>query len=150
MNLAHLLQRQALLDPQRPAIFEGTALTATHGQWAERAARLGARLQAQGLRPGDRVLLFMRNHPRYLELMFGAWWAGLVVALMVVMGRSLRRVKARPVSIALHSAFGTQILLGIATVMTGIALWLAALHQLTGALLLAITVWAAHRLGRKA
>ena len=32
-----------------------------------------------GLRPGDRVLLFMRNHPRYLELMWAAWWAGLVV-----------------------------------------------------------------------
>ena len=32
-----------------------------------------------GCEPGDRVLLFMRNHPRYLELMWGAWWAGLVV-----------------------------------------------------------------------
>ena len=79
MNLAHLLQRQALQDPNRPAIFEGTVLAATHGQWAERAARLARQFQAQGLVPGDRVVLFMRNHPRYLELMFGAWWAGLVV-----------------------------------------------------------------------
>ena len=79
MNLAHLLERQALQNPNRPAIHSGALCVATLGEWAERAARLGARLKAQGLAPGDRVLLFMRNHPRYLELLFGAWWAGLVV-----------------------------------------------------------------------
>ncbi|AOW12697.1 AMP-dependent synthetase [Hydrogenophaga crassostreae] len=79
MNLAHLLLKQARRDPSRPAIFSGADCVATHGEWAERAARVGARLQAQGLVPGDRVVLFMHNHPRYLELLFGAWWAGLVV-----------------------------------------------------------------------
>jgi long-chain acyl-CoA synthetase len=79
MNLAHLLERQARLEPGRPALFNGASLTATHGQWAERSARVGAHLRAQGLLPGERVVLFMRNHPRYLELLFGAWWAGLVV-----------------------------------------------------------------------
>jgi long-chain acyl-CoA synthetase len=79
MNLAHLLQRQALQSPERPAILEAERLHATYGQWADRAARLGAAMQAQGLQQGDRVLLFMRNHPRYLEFMFGCWWAGLVV-----------------------------------------------------------------------
>lgn len=79
MNLAHLLQRIANLEPQRPAIFEGTHLAATHGQWAARCAALAGRFAAAGLLPGDRVALFMRNHPRYLEVMFGAWWAGLVV-----------------------------------------------------------------------
>jgi len=33
-------------------------------------------------------------------------------------------------------------------VWSGIALWLAALHQLTGALLVAATVWGVHALGR--
>jgi len=79
MNLAHLLERAALQHPARPALFSGTQSVATHGEWAARAARVGAHLLAAGLVPGDRVLLFMRNHPRYLELMFGAWWAGLVV-----------------------------------------------------------------------
>jgi long-chain acyl-CoA synthetase len=79
MNLAHLLERQARLDPDRPAIFNGTTPVATHGQWARRSARLAAQLLAQGLQPGDRVVLFMRNHPRYLEVLFAAWWAGLVV-----------------------------------------------------------------------
>jgi long-chain acyl-CoA synthetase len=79
MNLAHLLERAARRDPARPAIFSGHEPSATHGQWAERSARVGAHLRAAGLRPGERVVLFMRNHPRYLELLFGAWWAGLVV-----------------------------------------------------------------------
>jgi long-chain acyl-CoA synthetase len=79
VNLAHLLQRKALEHPDRPAIFSGSQPVATHAQWARHASRLGARLRASGLQPGDRVVLFMRNHPRTLELMFGAWWAGLVV-----------------------------------------------------------------------
>ena len=79
MNLAHLLDRQARQHPERAALFEADRLGATYGQWAARSARLGAHLLAQGLVPGDRVLLFMRNHPRYLEFLFGCWWAGLVV-----------------------------------------------------------------------
>lgn len=79
MNLAHLLQRQAACHPLRPVIFEGVRRHATLGEWADRAARLGANLRERGLQTGDRVLLFMRNHPRYLEFMFGCWWVGLVV-----------------------------------------------------------------------
>jgi long-chain acyl-CoA synthetase len=79
MMLAHLLQRQARLVPDRPAIFEGSRIWATHAQWAARSAGLALRLRAAGLQPGDRVVLFMRNHPRYLEILWGAWWAGLVV-----------------------------------------------------------------------
>lgn len=77
------------------------------------------------------------------------WWAWGVVGVLVVMGRKLRRAGGRPASIALHSAFGTQIVLGIATVMSGVAIWIAVLHQLTGALLVAATAWSAHRLGQE-
>jgi long-chain acyl-CoA synthetase len=79
LNLAHLLHRQARQAPHRPAILEADRLHASYGQWAVRSARLGAALRAQGLQAGERVVLFMRNHPRYLEFMFGCWWAGLVV-----------------------------------------------------------------------
>ncbi len=78
------------------------------------------------------------------------WWAWAVVAVLVVLARKVRRKGVRSASIAIHSAFGTQLLLGIATVMSGVALWLAVLHQLVGALLLAATVWGAHALGRRA
>jgi cytochrome c oxidase assembly protein subunit 15 len=77
------------------------------------------------------------------------WWAWVVVGVLVVMGRKLRRGGARGASVAIHSAFGTQVLLGIATVMSGMALWLAVLHQLVGALLVATCAWGAHALGRK-
>ena len=78
MNLAHLLARQARLQDPRPALYLGEQPWATHAQWAARSAALARRLLGAGLQPGDRVLLFMRNHPRYLELMIAVWWAGLV------------------------------------------------------------------------
>jgi len=79
MSLAHLLLRHAQQTPERAAIFNGTVVHATYGQWAARSAALAQRLQAAGLVPGDSVVLFMRNHPRYLEILWAAWWAGLVV-----------------------------------------------------------------------
>ncbi len=84
----------------------------------------------------------------YLVHFIHRWWAWLAAALLIVMARGLRRAGARPASIAIHTAFGTQLVLGIATVMSGVSLWLAALHQLTGALLAAATIWGAHVLGR--
>lgn len=79
MTLPDLLARQARAHPARVAILNGTAPWATHADWAARSAGLAQRLRDSGLAPGDRMLLFMRNHPRYLELLWGAWWAGLVV-----------------------------------------------------------------------
>jgi cytochrome c oxidase assembly protein subunit 15 len=76
------------------------------------------------------------------------WWAFAVVALLVLLARQLKVAGARRASVAIHSLFGTQILLGIATVMSGVSLALAALHQLVGALLVAAVAWGGHILGR--
>jgi long-chain acyl-CoA synthetase len=65
--------------PDRAAIFHGTQAVATYAQWAQRCAHLAQQFQDAGLQPGERIALFMHNHPRYLEVMFGAWWAGLAV-----------------------------------------------------------------------
>jgi cytochrome c oxidase assembly protein subunit 15 len=88
------------------------------------------------------------SHDPYLVHFVHRWWAWVVVAAMVLLARGARASGNRPASIALHSAFGTQILLGIATVWSGVWLPLAVLHQLTGALLVVATTWAAHALGR--
>jgi cytochrome c oxidase assembly protein subunit 15 len=94
--------------------------------------------------------LFAMTHDLYLLHFRHRWWAWVVVAVLVLFARRLRKAPgARPASIAIHSAFGTQIILGILTVLSGIALWLAVLHQATGALLVAATVWGAHELGRQ-
>jgi len=74
------------------------------------------------------------------------WWAWVAVFALVVMARRLR-AKDRHISIFIHAAFGTQILLGIATIWTGMALWVAVAHQIVGALVLMATVWGAHALG---
>ena len=42
-----------------------------------------------------------------------------------------------------------SVLFRSATVMTGVALWLAVLHQLVGALLVAATAWGVHALGER-
>lgn len=89
------------------------------------------------------------THDPFLLHFLHRWWAWIAVAALVLMARKLRAPGDRPISIAIHSAFGTQILLGIATVMTGMNIVLAVLHQAVGALVVASTVWGAHRLGSR-
>ncbi len=90
--------------------------------------------------------LFALAHDPYLIHFIHRWWAWGVVAVLLPFARRMKLV-SRPASIAIHAAFGTQILLGIATVMSGVALPLAVAHQAVGALLLAATVWGSHLLG---
>jgi cytochrome c oxidase assembly protein subunit 15 len=92
------------------------------------------------------VLFALANDP-YLLHFLHRWWAWVVVAALVVFARQVRPIE-RKASIAIHSAFGTQILLGIAVVMTGMNIVLAVLHQAVGALVVGATAWGAHVLGR--
>ena len=86
-------------------------------------------------------------HDPYLLHFLHRWWAWIAVIALVIMARRLKPIE-RKASIAIHSAFGTQIILGIATVVTGVALWVAVAHQFVGALLVACFAWGAHLLGR--
>jgi cytochrome c oxidase assembly protein subunit 15 len=96
----------------------------------------------------SRGATFALTHDPFLLHFLHRWWAWAVVAVLVLFARKVRKL-ARPASIAIHSAFGTQIILGILTVLSGIAIGLAVLHQAVGTLLLAATVWGAHELGRR-
>jgi len=91
---------------------------------------------------------FALTHDPYLIHFVHRWWAWVVVVLLILFARRVKRT-SRKAARAIHAAFGTQILLGIATVMTGVALPLAVAHQAVGALLLAATVWGAHELGER-
>ena len=98
----------------------------------------------------SRGVLFAMTHDPFLLHFMHRWWAWVVVAVLVVFARKVRKIEgARAASIAIHSAFGTQVILGILTVLSGIAIWLAVLHQATGTLLVAATVWGAHELGKR-
>jgi cytochrome c oxidase assembly protein subunit 15 len=110
---------------------------------------MGGRFVPEGI-DWSKGIGFALTHDPFLLHFMHRWWAWVVVAVLVVFARKLRKLEgARPASIAVHSAFGTQIILGILTVLSGIAIWLAVLHQATGALLVAATVWGAHELGRQ-
>ena len=95
----------------------------------------------------SRGFLWAAAHDPFLLHFLHRWWAWAAVAALIVLALKVKRAGNRPASIAIHAAFGIQILLGIATVMTGVALWLAVLHQLVGALLVAATAWGAHTIG---
>ena len=97
---------------------------------------------------GSRGALFALTHDPYLLHFLHRWWAWVAVAALVVLARTVKRADRRA-SIAIHSAFGVQILLGIATVMTGMNIVLAVLHQAVGALLVAAVAWGAHAIGQR-
>jgi cytochrome c oxidase assembly protein subunit 15 len=92
---------------------------------------------------------FALTHDPFLIHFLHRWWAWVVVAALVIFARKVKPVDRRA-SIAIHSAFGLQILLGIATVETGMNIIMAALHQAVGASLVAAFAWGAHTYGRKA
>ena len=78
------------------------------------------------------------------------WWAVVVVVALVWLARKARARGRRLASVAIHSAFGTQFLLGIATLLTGVNIVVATLHQAFGALVVATMAWGVHILGRRA
>ncbi|MEP9402264.1 COX15/CtaA family protein [Sphingomonas sp. VNH70] len=90
----------------------------------------------------------MVNDP-YVVHFIHRWWAWVAVAALILLARSAKRAGHPKVARAIHVAFGVQILLGIATVMSGMPIALAALHQLVGALLVVATTWGAHAVGRR-
>jgi len=76
MNIGHWLQRQGQGNPSRPALYLGRDQVADYAGFHNRAARVAGWLVAQGVRPGDRVALFMKNCPDYLIAQYGIWYAG--------------------------------------------------------------------------
>jgi cytochrome c oxidase assembly protein subunit 15 len=85
----------------------------------------------------------------YLVHFIHRWWAWVTAALLILLARRAKKAGQRGASIAINATVGTQVLLGIATVISGIALPLAVLHQAVGALVVASAAWGAHAIGRR-
>lgn len=80
MNIAYLLARAARNRPDAPAVFHGTTQICDYAGLARRAGAIGNALRRKlRLAPGSRVAIWMGNAPEYLEIMYGAWYAGLAV-----------------------------------------------------------------------
>lgn len=71
----------ALVDqqPDKPAVIMATSgEVQTYAELDAGANRLSQLLRATGLQPGDHVALCLENHPRFLEMIWGCHYAGLV------------------------------------------------------------------------
>jgi long-chain acyl-CoA synthetase len=83
MNVAVFLQSTARCVPQAPAVSLGDRLVWRYAGLADRVARLAAGLRSiEGMVPGDRIAMAMKNSPEYIELMWAAWHAGLCIVPM--------------------------------------------------------------------
>jgi acyl-CoA synthetase (AMP-forming)/AMP-acid ligase II len=76
MSLAALFFDVARRLGDRPAVADARRAW-NYRELAERVARLAGGLRAQGLCPGDRVLLSLENCAEFCELLLGCWTAGL-------------------------------------------------------------------------
>jgi long-chain acyl-CoA synthetase len=80
-NLSLFLTELADMYPEAPALrCDGS--TATYSELADDAARFGAYLDDQGVRPGDRVAVMMANQPEFAVVFFGVAYAGAVAVPM--------------------------------------------------------------------
>jgi malonyl-CoA/methylmalonyl-CoA synthetase len=83
--------RSAERTPQKPCVvFEGQALT--YAKLRSAAENFAQTLIAWGLRPEDRVALFLENSPDFLIAYLGTWWAS---GAVVLVNTAYRQVELR-------------------------------------------------------
>ena len=147
--------RPARLRPFAALVLAGLGLQLMLGAWVAglRAGQvanswplMNDRLLPDGI-DWSNGIGFALTHDPYLIHFIHRWWAWSVVVLLVLFARKVKPLDRRA-SIAIQSTIGLQILLGIATVMSGVELWLAVLHQAVGASLVAATTWGVHVFSR--
>ncbi len=88
------------------------------------------------------------THDPFLLHFIHRWFAWVAFVVLVWLG-SRALVRESNAGKALIGFAIAQVLLGIVTVVTGVSIWIAVAHQVTGALLVASTAASAHALGRR-
>lgn len=99
-----------------------------------------------GWRTGWSTLANLGYNPIVVQFVH-RWWAWVTAAAVLTLAYRTSRTGARWSLPLVGALVAAQIALGIATLLTGVLIPVAALHQLTGALLLGAVVLSAHRLG---
>lgn len=74
-------------------------------------------------------------------------WAWVTVIFLMALAWRVR-AQSKKASIAIHSAYVAQMMLGIATVLTSVNIHFAVLHQAVGALVVISATWGVHLLGQ--
>lgn len=75
MNIATTIERIAARRPDHVALRCG-AVEYTYTELLDTAARFAGYLVGEGLRPGDRVGIYLHNEPEWLPACLGIWKAG--------------------------------------------------------------------------
>ncbi|HOW67127.1 MAG TPA: long-chain fatty acid--CoA ligase [Candidatus Paceibacterota bacterium] len=76
MNLATAFQQSAESHAGKTAVFWGEQEISYQAMLAE-SRRVATRLQRDmGIRPGDRVVVLLKNCPEFISVLFGIWQAG--------------------------------------------------------------------------
>ena len=77
------------------------------------------------------------------------WWSWAAALALLLLARALWMRGARIEAKLLLAVVAVQMALGILTVVTGVSMWIAVLHQVVGAILVATAAAALHRQGRQ-
>jgi cytochrome c oxidase assembly protein subunit 15 len=93
--------------------------------------------------------LALTNDPFLIHFLH-RWWSWVAALALLLLARSLARRGARTEARLLVAVVTAQMLLGVWTVVSGVSMWVAVMHQVMGAILVAIAAAALHRLGRNA
>ena len=78
-TLAEMLVEHATHRPQAPAVTDSAGRRTTYAELAESCARLASALGRAGVEPGDRVAVLARNGLPWVQLLYAASWAGVVL-----------------------------------------------------------------------
>lgn len=77
MNIANWLYQTALSWPKRPAVYEGDVLRQTYAELLQAVCNRAAWMASEhGVKAGDRVAVFAKNAPEYIEVLHACWWLG--------------------------------------------------------------------------
>ncbi len=157
------LARNPAASPARPSrfgiiIFAILAVQILFGAWvagmnaghvANSWPLMNDRVYPDGVDWSFGMLHAISSDP-FLTHFIHRWWALIVVIGAFFLAHRAKSVGAKQASIAIHATVGLQIILGIATVMTNVAISLAVLHQAVGAILVIVMVYGVHNISAAA
>jgi heme a synthase len=118
------------------------------GQVANTWPLMNDRFYPDGVDSSKGPWFALTNDPFLIHFLH-RWWAWAAFIALMLMARQVKVAGNKPASIAIHSTLGIQILLGIFTVLSGVNIILAVLHQAVGAALVAAAIWGAHVIGSR-
>ncbi|MDZ3830297.1 MAG: COX15/CtaA family protein [Sphingopyxis sp.] len=102
----------------------------------------------QGVDWAGGAWLALTNDPFLIHFLH-RWWSWVAAAALLLLARGLWKRGARTEAKLLLAVVAAQMSLGIWTVVSGMAMWVAVAHQVVGALLVAIVAAALHRWGSR-